>query len=188
MSAPVEPTAAFWRAEVIRLTASATADNAEELHAALTKAVDHGFKGEEFWVDGHRTWMGLYAKDATDWRHPDYPVPLRDWQFDALTGFRFRAASPPPRQPWRIGSCGESGPFIGLGHGWGCELSRRILHSPPSADPFKIKEEMLTELGTEPDLLKDFTEEEVIRGMAAYSWTQERTHKMLAELREKRSA
>jgi hypothetical protein len=47
---------------------------------------------------------------------------------------------------------------------------------------------MLAELDTEPDLLTDFTEEEVVYGMGAFSWTKERTLKMLEELRKKCAA
>lgn len=98
----------------------------------------------------------------------------------------------PPGSPrvgpmWRTGSCGESGPWIGLSYGWGCELSRRWARWP-DVDPFHLKQQMFADLATEPDLLRDFTEDEVIRGMGAYSWSAERTRTHLAELRAERAA
>ncbi len=83
---------------------------------------------------------------------------------------------------WRTGSCGESGPFIGLGYGWTCELARRMSNNP-DVDPFHLKQQMFAEPMEEPDLLRDFTEQEVVDGMAHYSWPAERTRAFLARLR-----
>jgi hypothetical protein len=87
-----------------------------------------------------------------------------------------------PAPVWRTGSCGESGPFIGLGYGWTCELACRMV-ARPEADPFILKTEMLEEFDEEPDLLNDFTEDEVIQGMAHYSWPESRTREFLEGLR-----
>jgi hypothetical protein len=92
-------------------------------------------------------------------------------------------SSPRPQRPqWRTGSCGESGPFIGLSYGWTCELARRM-DRWPGVDAFDLKQQMFAELAEEPDLLRDFTEQEVVDGMAYYSWPAERTREMLARLR-----
>jgi hypothetical protein len=96
-------------------------------------------------------------------------------------------ATPPgysgPRAPmWRTGSCGEAGPFIGLGYGWTCELARRMARWP-DVDPFHLKQQMFAEPMEEPDLLRDFTEQEVVDGMAHYSWDEDRTRAFLVELR-----
>jgi hypothetical protein len=96
--------------------------------------------------------------------------------------------SPGPLRPqWRTGSCGESGPFIGLSYGWTCELARRM-DRWPGVDAFDLKQQMFAELAEEPDLLRDFTEQEVVDGMAHYSWPAERTREMLAGLRAQRAA
>ncbi len=96
--------------------------------------------------------------------------------------------SPGPAAPlWRMGSCGESGPFIGLGYGWTCELARRMARWP-GANAFDLKQQMFADLTEEPDLLRDFSVEEVLDGMAHYSWTAERTMEMLSQLVGQREA
>ncbi len=93
----------------------------------------------------------------------------------------------PLRPPWRTGSCGESGPFIGLSYGWTCELARRM-DRWPEVDAFDLKAQMFAEMAVEPDLLRDFTEQEVVDGMAHYSWRPERAREMLAALRARAAA
>lgn len=98
------------------------------------------------------------------------------------------SGSPGPLRPmWRTGSCGEAGPFIGLGYGWTCELARRM-DRWPDVDAFHLKHQMFADLAEEPDLLRDFTEQEVIDGMAHYSWSAVRTREMLGHLRAQRDA
>jgi hypothetical protein len=83
-------------------------------------------------------------------------------------------AAPPP--VWRQGSLGESGPFIGLGFGYTIELAKRIAGAAAAAavDAFALKYAMLREMPDEPDPL-DYTDAEIIDGMAWYSWNAERT-------------
>jgi hypothetical protein len=99
--------------------------------------------------------------------------------------------SPLPSGPgWRTGSCGESGPFIGLGYGWSVELVKRWNAANCDQDGvWALKAQMLADLATEPNLLSDFTEQEVVDGMASsYSWPPEQTREHLATLRERRRA
>jgi len=83
----------------------------------------------------------------------------------------FGTDAPPP--VWRQGSLGESGPFIGLGFGYTIELAKRIA-AAGAVDAFALKYAMLREMPDEPDPL-DYTDAEIIDGMAWYSWNAERT-------------
>ena len=80
---------------------------------------------------------------------------------------------------WRTGSVGESGPFIGLGYGYTIELAKRIT-TRGRARAFELKTEMLAELPIEPDVLS-FTDQEIVDGMAYYSWSIARTLQWLRE-------
>jgi len=89
--------------------------------------------------------------------------------------------SPRPAGPmWRTGSCGESGPFIGLSYPYSIALIKRMASDPDGHDnAFALKAEVCAL--PEPDVLRDFTVQEVLDGMAgSYSWSRERTLAWLA--------
>ncbi len=93
--------------------------------------------------------------------------------------------SPRPAGPmWRTGSCGEAGPFIGLSYPYSIALVKRLRDTQSVGhgvtDPdgrrnaFALKAEVCAL--PEPDVLRDFTVQEVIDGMAgSYSWGRDRT-------------
>jgi hypothetical protein len=82
--------------------------------------------------------------------------------------------APPPPRMWRQGSCGESGPFIGLSYPYSIALVKRMDADPDGhRNAFSLKEEVCA---TRPDVFRDFTVQEVIDGMGgSYSWDRERT-------------
>ena len=86
------------------------------------------------------------------------------------------SASPAPYMPiWRQGSCGESGPFIGLSYPYSIALVKRMNADPDGhRNAFSLKQEICA--GPKPDVFRDFTVQEVIGGMGgSYSWDRERT-------------
>lgn len=88
---------------------------------------------------------------------------------------------------WRMGSCGEAGPFIGLSYGHSIALVQRWQENP-GADIWDLKAEVLRDFPEEPDIL-GFTANEIYEGMAtSYSFSHERTSKMLKRLQAKRLA
>lgn len=93
---------------------------------------------------------------------------------------------PPPRVAWRQGSCGESGPFIGLSYARSILLVKRM-QEQPDVCPFELLhalEEELDDADAEPNPRRDFTIAEVIRGMAvSYGWDADRTRIWLDSLR-----
>ena len=84
------------------------------------------------------------------------------------------SASPAPHMPmWRQGSCGESGPFIGLSYPYSIALVKRM-NTDGRANAFSLKTEICA--GPKPDVFRDFTVQEIIDGMGgSYSWNRERT-------------
>jgi hypothetical protein len=127
---------------------------------------------------------------------PAYAVMRQGADGRELPAAELEAVGTPPGSPapagpmWRTGSCGESGPFIGLGDGWSVELVRRWGAAGCGRDGvWALKEQMFADLPEEPDLLKDFTEQQVIDGMAtSYGWSAERTRECLAGLRAERAS
>ena len=84
---------------------------------------------------------------------------------------------------WRQGSCGEAGPFIGLSYGHSVALVKKMRDNP-GRNVWELKQMVLCDYPEEPDLLRDFTEDEVYEGMgASYSWTNDRTRGYLEGLR-----
>ena len=95
--------------------------------------------------------------------------------------------SPVPSAPmWRTGSCGESGPFIGLSYPYSIALVKRMAADPNGyANAFALKTEVCAL--PEPDVLRDFTVQEVIDGMAgSYSWDRGRTLAWLDEIAQEK--
>lgn len=84
-----------------------------------------------------------------------------------------RPSSPAPM--WRQGSVGESGPFIGLSYPYSIALIKRMAADPNGyANAFALKTEVCAL--PEPDVMRDFTVQEVIDGMAgSYSWSRARS-------------
>lgn len=87
--------------------------------------------------------------------------------------------APPPM--WRTGSCGESGPFIGLSYAYSIALVKRMDADPDGRrNAFSLRDAVCA--APEPDVLRDFTVQEVIDGMAgSYGWSRERTLAWLAD-------
>jgi hypothetical protein len=98
------------------------------------------------------------------------------------------AAATPPGSPlpagpaWRTGSCGESGPFIGLSYPYSIALIKRMASDPDGhTNAFRLRDAVCA--SDQPDVLRDFTVQEVIDGMAgSYSWSRERSLDWLTEL------
>lgn len=90
--------------------------------------------------------------------------------------------APAPAPMWRTGSCGESGPFIGLSYPYSIALVKRMWADPDGhARAFVLKQEVCAL--PEPDVLRDFTVQEIIDGMAgSYSWPRARTLEWISEL------
>ncbi|MGL4651765.1 MAG: hypothetical protein ACRC1H_20320 [Caldilineaceae bacterium] len=95
------------------------------------------------------------------------------------------AAGTPPGSPragpaWRTGSCGESGPFIGLSLPYSIALIKRMGADPDGhANAFALRDAVCAE--PEPDVLRDFTVQEIVDGMAgSYGWSRARTLGWLA--------
>ncbi len=90
--------------------------------------------------------------------------------------------SPCPNLPWRQGSCGEAGPFIGLSYPYSIALVKRMDADPDGhANAFQLKEEVCA--GPRPDVLRDFTTREIVDGMAgSYSWGRGRTMEWLRHI------
>ena len=112
---------------------------------------------------------------------PPAYTPLGPAWLEATGGYGYAteqeavAAIDAPPPVWRQGSMGESGPFIGLGYGYTIELAKRMAAAGAgSAGAFALKYIMLREMPDEPDPL-DYTDAEIIDGMAWYSWDAERT-------------
>lgn len=83
--------------------------------------------------------------------------------------------SPSAGPPWRTGTCGESGPFIGLSYPYSIALVKRMAADPDGrANAFRLCAEVTAT--PEPDVLRDFTVQEIIDGMAgSYGWSRTRT-------------
>ena len=90
--------------------------------------------------------------------------------------------SPSAGPPWRTGSCGESGPFIGLSYPYSIALVKRMWADPDGhARAFVLKQEVCAL--PEPNVLRDFTVKEIVDGMAgSYSWPAARTLKWISEM------
>lgn len=91
-----------------------------------------------------------------------------------------RPSSPVPM--WRTGSCGESGPFIGLSYPYSIALVKAMAADPDGRrNAFALRDTVCAE--SEPNVLRDFTVQEVLDGMAAsYSWSNARTLEWLRDL------
>lgn len=93
------------------------------------------------------------------------------------------AATPPAatvEPAWRQGSCGESGPFIGLSYGHSIELAKRMAAADAvkpgdgRRNAFNLLLDIIRDRPAEPNPLT-YTDAEIIDGMGWYSWDPERT-------------
>lgn len=178
-----------------RMIASATAADLDALTAAFDKTDSYANTFRVFLMGrltnaAYRAFKaGLEVSAAfPDWlRAAGWNVPV-DWVPPAVTHSASVAEGTPPGSPvpsapmWRTGSCGESGPFIGLSYPYSIALVKRMRTDPDGhRNAFRLCAEVETE--PEPDVLRDFTVQEVIDGMAgSYSWDRARTMDWLREL------
>ena len=178
-----------------RMIASATAADLDALTAAFDKTDSYANTFRVFLMGrltnaAYRAFKADLEVSAAfpDWlRAAGWNVPV-DWVPPAVTHSASVAEGTPPGSPvpsapmWRTGSCGESGPFIGLSYPYSIALVKRMAADPNGyANAFALKTEVCAL--PEPDVLRDFTVQEVIDGMAgSYSWDRARTMDWLREL------
>jgi hypothetical protein len=171
-----------------RMIAEATAADLDALTAAFDKTDSYAnafriFLFGQLVNAAYKAFKaGLEVSAAfPDWlRAAGWKVPA-DWVPVEPEGTPPGSPVPAAAPMWRTGSCGESGPFIGLSYPYSIALVKRMAADPDGhANAFLLKTEVCAL--PEPDVLRDFTVQEVIDGMAgSYSWKRERTMAWLAE-------
>ncbi len=179
-----------------RMIATATAADLDALTAAFDKTDSYANAFRIFLMGrltnaAYRAFKaGLEVSAAfPDWlRAAGWNVPT-DWVPAAAAAAELavtHSAGTPPGSPpppmWRTGSCGESGPFIGLSFPHSIALVKRMAADPDGhRNAFRLCAEVAA--APEPDVLRDFTVQEVIDGMAgSYSWDRAHTLDWLKEL------